>query len=159
MPVSGGPRKRIRLPLESYLVPGSGWLVTIGTKDRAPVFADHGFGLAVADVLRVRSAARRAILDAFCLMPDHAHLLVQIMTDGAGLVDLVSDLKSCTTRAWWNHGHRGQMWQRSFHDRGLRTMHDYDLAARYLLNNPVRAGLVAEWRDYPLIGGAMLEDE
>lgn len=142
MPASGGQRKRIRLPLDSYLVPGTGWLVTIGTKDRAPVFADHELGWAVADIVRSRSAARGAILDAYCLMPNHAHLLVQVTSDGAGLVDLIGDLKSCSMRAWWTHGHRGQLWQRSFHDRGLRRMSDYDHAGAYLLNNPVRAGLV-----------------
>lgn len=108
MPVSGGPRKRIRLPLESYLVPGTGWLVTIGTKDRTPVFADQTLGLVVTDAFRARSAARGVILDAFCLMLDHAHLLVQITSGGAGLVDLIGDLKSCSTRAWWTHGQRGQ---------------------------------------------------
>jgi REP element-mobilizing transposase RayT len=158
--VSGahGPRKRTRLPLDSYLVPGTGWLVTIGTEDRAPIFSDEALGLAVADVLITRARARKTALDAFCLMPDHAHLLIQITSDGAGLVGLISDLKSCTTRAWWAHGHRGPMWPRSFLDRGLRTMAAYDQAATYLLNNPVRAGLVEEWDDYPLIGGLMLED-
>src|SRR6478672_3968860 len=144
MPVSGGPRICIRPPLDSYLVPGTGWMVTIGTKDPMPAFADLAQGLAVADVFRARSATRGAPR-CFSLMPDHAHVLVQITSDGAGLVDLIGHLTSCRSRIWWAHGHRGQMWRRRFHDQGLRTPADCDRAATYLLNNPVRAGSVNAW--------------
>lgn len=51
------------------------------------------------------------------------------------------------------------MWQRSFHDHGLRTMRDYDQALTYLLHNPERAVLVDDWSEYPLIGGKAIEGE
>lgn len=98
-------------------------------------------------------------LDAYCLMPDHAHCIVQIRTHRTGIVDVVREFKSCTTRVWWKHGGQGQMWQRSFHDHGLRTMRDYEEELAYGCANPVRAGLVAEWAAYPLTGGRALVDE
>ena len=151
-------RKRIRLPADAYREAGSAWLVTIGTAGRVAVFADVGVGRDVVAVFRDRCRARRVGLDAVCLMPDHAHLLVQIM-DGARLVDVVGDLKSNSTRRWWAQGGTGPLWQRSFHDRGLRTARDYERAAVYLLDNPVRAGLVEEWEEYPLIGGTLVDGE
>ncbi len=43
-------------------------------------------------------------------------------------------------------------WQRSFYDHALRTDEDLVHTARYVLANPVRAGLVHDFRDYPLCG-------
>ena len=147
-------RKRIRLPADAYLIPGSGWLVTIGTAERAAVFADRPLAEAVAVLLSERCAALGAVLDAYCLMPDHAHLLVQVAD--RGLVDVVRDLKSRSTRLWWTFGGSGPLWQRSFHDRRMRTPGDYERAAAYVLTNPVRAGLVEDWADYPHLGGALV---
>ncbi len=44
------------------------------------------------------------------------------------------------------------MWQRSFFDHALRREEDLRKAAEYVLNNPVRDGLVEDRRDYPLCG-------
>jgi REP element-mobilizing transposase RayT len=148
-------RKSIRLPAEAYLVPGSAWLVTIGSHGRKPVFADERLSSDVAATIRARCTARGAVLDVYCLMPDHAHLLLQVTA--TGLVDIVGDLKSCATRTWWLHGGVGPLWQRSFHDRGIRTPNDYERAVAYVLDNPVRAGLVEDWLDYPFHGGTLLE--
>ena len=148
-------RKRIRLPADAYLVPGSAWLVTIGAHARAAVFANHALARDVAAIIQSRCAARGAILDVYCLMPDHAHLLLQ--STKAGLVDAIGDLKSNSTRAWWRRGNHGPLWQRSFHDHGLRHPNDYERAAAYILNNPVRAGLVDDWIDYPFVGGVLVD--
>ena len=150
-------RKRIRLPAEAYLVPGSAWLVTIGTHERGAFFVDADLARIVANVILDRCAARGAVLDAYCLMPDHAHLLLQITT--CGLVDVIGDVKSNATRAWWRHGGTGPLWQRRFHDRGIRQPNDYERAAIYVLENPVRADLVSDWPDYPHLGGAMVDGQ
>lgn len=148
--------KQIRLPPEAYREVGSAWHVTIGTANREPVFADLTLGADVAAMIEERCAKRRVMLDAYCLMPDHAHLIIQIASNGVGLVDAVRDFKSCTTRTWWAHGGKGPLWQKSFHDHGLRTIPDYEKALTYLFENPIRAGLVEDWLDYPLIGGTMI---
>jgi hypothetical protein len=36
-----------------------------------------------------------------------------------------------------------------FYDHALRKEEDIRVVAEYIINNPVRAGLVKEWRDYP----------
>lgn len=144
-------RARIRLPHAAYSMPGSAWLVTIGTAGRASVFANEDIARAMAALMEERCVLGGVALDAYCLMPDHGHLLIQVTT--GNLVDVIRDIKSRSTRLWWRHGGRGALWQRSFHDRGLRTPHDYDLAFTYVLENPVRAGLVADWSEYPHLGG------
>ena len=49
------------------------------------------------------------------------------------------------------HGTRGQpIWQRGFHDHALRKDESVLAAARYIIANPLRAGLVRRVGDYPL---------
>lgn len=42
-------------------------------------------------------------------------------------------------------------------DRGLWTDKDYEQAVAYVLNNPIAAGIVADWREYPLLGGHLID--
>lgn len=86
---------------------------------------------------------------AWVLMPDYAHMLLRL---GAGdtLSDVVGKLKSASARAanrarWRN----GKLWQGGLHDRALRREEGVRVAARYLVANPVRAGLVDSVADYP----------
>ena len=135
-------RKRIRLPEERYLAPGRVWHGTIGTARRMPVFTDHDLARVVAGEMVERCAVRGASLEVYCLMPDHAHLIVKI--GGAGLVDVMRDVKARTTRVWWAHGGSGVLWQRSFYDRGMRSKDEYEATVRYVVENPVRAGSVED---------------
>jgi len=89
-------------------------------------------------------AARPETL-AVCVMPNHVHWLV----DCERVTETVQDVKSITTRLIQNYGRRGKVWQRSFHDRVLRTRDDRRQVAEYLVANPVRAGLVREAGHYP----------
>jgi REP element-mobilizing transposase RayT len=96
-------------------------------------------------------------LHLYCHMPNHLHLVVQV--GSSNLINMVSELKSATTRAWWSHGGKGRLWQPSFHDHGIRTADDFETIASYVIDNPVRAGIVDEWEDYPFVGGAITERE
>jgi len=150
-------RKPIRLPPDAYRDPASTWLVTIATEGRQTAFSDTAFADAFTALLHDRIAAAHADLLLACLMPDHVHLIVQI--GDVSLVDIVRDLKSRSTRLWWKHGGSGTIWQRAFHDRGLRTTRDIEVTVAYVLDNPVRAGLVETWGTYPHLFGIMVDGE
>ncbi|HKG26275.1 MAG TPA: transposase [Thermomicrobiales bacterium] len=120
------------------------------------VAADEGLAGDVVVAVAERCVARGASLELFCLMPDHLHLLVRV--GAVGLVEVVGDVKSRTTRGWWAHGGNGALWQRSFHDHGIRGGRDFDETVRYIVENPVKAGLVEDWREYPFTGGALIEE-
>jgi putative transposase len=149
-------QKRIRLLESAYSTGGTAWLVSIATSNRQEAFSAPIFAGLVVSCFEIRAEEMDIELDLYCLMPDHMHLLVQIRE--TSLIEYVRDVKSRTTRDWWAEGGQGQLWQRSFHDRGLRTHADFDAATRYILNNPIEAGLVEAWQDYPLIGGALITD-
>lgn len=82
-------------------------------------------------------------------MPDHAHWLMQL--GGRDELSVVANrLKSASAR----HTNRilcktGAVWAKAFHDHALRSGDDLQDVARYVVANPLRAGLVARIGDYP----------
>lgn len=107
----------------------------------------------MAAVLIETSDANGVSLDLYCLVPNHLHGIVQVTT--GDLVSAVQAFKSLSAQFWIDWGGTGRIWQRSFHDHGLRTAKDYEDAVAYVFNNPVAAGLAERWEDYPLIGGPL----
>ncbi|WP_343223597.1 transposase [Lysobacter sp. M15] len=129
--------------------PGQAYLVTTTTRRRRPVF--NWFEPAWAACRAMHAFARHgdAVLVAWVLMPDHAHWLLQLGCQES-LSGVVTRLKVTTARnANQVSATSGQVWSRGFHDRALRREGDMLIAARYIIANPVRAGLVADVADYP----------
>lgn len=82
-------------------------------------------------------------------MLDHAHWLLQLGSVTA-LADAVSRMKACAARSVNDQRqHHAPVWSRSYHDHALRKDDDLHAAARYLIANPLRAGLVTHIGDYP----------
>ncbi|MCE4371898.1 REP-associated tyrosine transposase [Xanthomonas hortorum] len=124
------------------------YLLTVTTCQRRRVFGD--FQLA-ASACRAFIAAlpEDATLLAWVLMPDHVHWLVQL-GDVTPLARTVSCMKAASTRAVnRQRGMREAVWARAYHDRALRKEDDLRSVARYLIANPLRAGLVERVGDYP----------
>jgi hypothetical protein len=64
---------------------------------------------------------------------------------------LISGLEARSSNAYKRHtGCRDRLWQKGYHDRALRRDEDLQQAARYIVANPLRAGLVKRLGDYPL---------
>ena len=88
---------------------------------------------------------------AYCFMPDHVHFLLEALSDAA---DFRKFCKLAKQRSGSVHARErgGRLWQEGYHDRVLRESDDSMSVARYLLNNPVRAGLVVSPVEYPYLG-------
>jgi REP element-mobilizing transposase RayT len=86
---------------------------------------------------------------AWCLMPNHAHVVVEIV-DKISLSEIVGSWKSFTAKqANKIIGQSGTFWHADYFDRYMR---DEDHLARtigYVENNPVKAGLVAVAAEWP----------
>jgi len=89
---------------------------------------------------------------AWCLMPDHLHLLVQPPGDGITISRFVQGLKSMTARLYWELGGAGKLWQRGFYDHILRNDEEPTTVGEYVLNNPFRKGLVESAEEYSYSG-------
>ena len=150
MPLSAFPHaghaalRRHRLHL-----PGHVYLATATTPARQPLFSDFLPTCAAARRHLDPDVSRESRLLAWVLMPDHAHWLIQV-GDGDHLALIMNRIKSATARAYNQQALRnGAVWARAYHERLLRGDDDVKGAARYLVANPVRAGLVQRVGDYP----------
>jgi REP element-mobilizing transposase RayT len=121
---------------------GQIYLVTAVTQNRHPVFADFDAARTVIRALRAEDTLKHAATLAFVLMPDHLHWLLSL-GESADLSIVVRSVKSVSA-----HAVGAGVWQRGFHDRALRREESVVEAARYIVANPVRAGLVARAGDY-----------
>jgi REP element-mobilizing transposase RayT len=84
-------------------------------------------------------------------MPDHTHVLIEGLRDSA---DLRRYCKLAKQRSGGIHARsgRGPLWQEGYYDRVLRDCEDIREVARYILANPIRAGLALTPNDYPYLG-------
>lgn len=89
-------------------------------------------------------------------MPDHVHALIQV--GSVDLIAVVRSVKAYISRSLAAAGLPTGFWQPRSNDKGIREHQVLDHWITYILDNPVRAGLVADWADYPWIGGSLLDD-
>ena len=138
-------RKKIRLSKELYQRSDQPFSITICTYNNIPLL--KGFGGLIFQEIMKGSLRQKSDLMAVCVMPDHIHLLLAPISEN--IVDLIGRWKSYTSHLIWKEGHGGMVWQRSFYDHALRKDEDLLKVAEYIVYNPVRKGLVEDWRDYP----------
>ena len=96
-------------------------------------------------------------LHAYCFMPNHVHLLVSGSADSqlGAFVRLFKQLSGYAAKQKLG----APMWQISYYDHVLRHEEDLAHVARYIWNNPVRAGLVDVRSQYPYDGPRPLPDD
>jgi REP element-mobilizing transposase RayT len=86
---------------------------------------------------------------AWVVMPDHVHWLFQL----GDLVTLSTAMKAFKARSAQRLneklGRSGSIWQKAYYDHALRGDEDMQGIARYIVGNPLRAGLVDRIGDYP----------
>jgi len=125
------------------------YLLTSTTYQRKPIFANFALGKLVADQFRHAQDSGLVSSLAWVVMPDHFHWLIELQR--GSLSEVMQKTKSLSTKAVRQvTGGTSILWQRGFHDRALRREDDLVKMARYVVANPLRAGLVEKLGDYPL---------
>ena len=91
-------------------------------------------------------------------MPDHVHLLLEGLSPTSDLPRLIAKWKQKT--GYVHSRSTGVvLWQGGFFDHVLREEEDRDALVRYMIANPIRAGLVLDVRDYPYWGSGVCSRE
>lgn len=94
----------------------------------------------------------RYVLHAWCIMPNHVHVLIQPMVK---LATIVQSWKSFTGR--WVRGHNaelelsvptGRFWMREYWDRYIRNDQHFQNVVSYIHENPVKAGFCRQPKDW-----------
>lgn len=128
---------------------GQIYLVTFTTFGRRRLFQDPDCARIAAHALVDPRLWRDSRLLAWVLMPDHWHGLIELGATDT-LSARVQKLKSNTSRQI----RRGcpameTVWRKGFHDMALRAENAVLESARYIIRNPIRAGLAKYVGDYP----------
>jgi putative transposase len=128
---------------------GRTYLITTVVHNRRPLFAEWPIGRLLVAELCIAEEHGFVQSLAWVVMPDHLHWLVTLQSGNHPVV--MQRIKSRSAISI-NHslGSQGQIWQKGFHDHALRKDEDVQTVARYIVANPLRAGLVERIGDYPL---------
>ena len=130
------------------------YFLTFCTFGRQPHFVES------TDVALVRTQIERAAVDqrfaitAYCYMPDHVHLLVEGQSEGSDCREFISRAKQYSGFHYQAMFGR-RLWQRYGFERTLRSEEAAISVARYILENPVRAGLVDQIDQYEFSGSSV----
>ena len=106
-------------------------------------------------------------LICFCIMSNHVHAVftpllnersltevkhsspLRFKSKNATLGEIMQSLKGCTAREANKILNRaGKFWEIESYDHEVRNGEELDRIVKYVLNNPVKAGLVKNWRDW-----------
>ena len=124
------------------------YFITAVTDQRIPWFRDYALARLMCRNLHLPTLLADATNLCSVVMPDHIHLLMQV--NDIPLQQVLNRLKSHSAvtlnRAI---GRAGRFWSAGYYDHALRADEDLENVARYIVANPLRAGLVRRIGDYP----------
>ena len=127
--------------LARTVVPGYSHHITQRGNRRLPVFFSDEDYQAYVDLVAEHAAAQGVAIWAWCLMPNHVHLIAVPETPEALARALGEAHRRYTRRVNFREGWRGHLWQERFFSCVLDARHAL-AAARYVERNAARAGLV-----------------
>ena len=147
-------RKPIRIADYDYSNPGA-YFITVCTANREKIFW-NGVG---ADIIRPQNVPLSAVgkiaeqgifqiaehyenmvVDKYCIMPDHIHLILRIESDMDGRMVSAPTVSTVvgSMKRWVSKQIGKPIWQKSFYDHSIRNQQDYNKIWEYIENNPLK---------------------
>ena len=142
------PARNRRLDPAVYTKLGQTCFFTIRAAGTLAPFADPVRAQVVVDCLLGQQVKSGCRLDVYCVMPDHLHLLVTPVQEGASSLLYVDRFKGWCGRELRLRGWKGPLWQPRSYDHLVRKEEDLQALAAYILQNSVRKGMCAQPEDY-----------
>ena len=146
-------RKSIRIRHFDYAAAGA-YFITVCTADRKNIFWDDvgadiirpsdlplsaAGQIAKQGVLQIAAHYQNVVVDTYCIMPDHIHLILQIRADDRGRMVSAPTVSTIvgSMKRWVSQKLGHSVWQKSFYEHGIRSRQDYDEIWTYIQNNPL----------------------
>jgi putative transposase len=140
---------------------GGTYFFTLVTNQRFPIFLNK---IAIDLFLDAQQHVRNFhpfIIVAFCILPDHIHLLWEMPNNDSDYSLRIGEIKKMFSKGYINkYGHpvaitpiqkkRGEsgIWQRRFWEHYIRDENDLIKHIDYIHYNPVKHGLVTQAKDW-----------
>ncbi|MEA3345020.1 MAG: transposase [Chloroflexota bacterium] len=144
--------RRRRAYLEQRRLFGK-WDKALGTAQSGPFWLRNPrIAALVSESLHYRNG-QVYDLHAFCIMPNHVHLVCMPLPKANGTYHAVSAIMHSLKRYAARQanqllGREGAFWQHENYDHVVRDEAEWRRIITYVLNNPVAAGLVERWEDW-----------
>ena len=146
------PLRNERLDAELYASAARVCFMTIRAYANQSPFIREDLNQLILDALREEQGRQNCAVFTYCLMPDHLHFLISPGQDGISVLTFTEQYKGKSTNRSWAMGWRGKLWQPRYYDHIVRAEEDLRAIAQYILENPVRRGLVGSAEDWPWSG-------
>ena len=138
---------RTRRNLPHWALPGSTYFITSRIKRGEMIHAERAI---VLDHLLAGDEKFYRLIAAV-VMPDHVHLILR-PKEGYTLSRILQGIKGVSARLVnLSRNTSGTFWQDEYHDRIMRSESEVLEKARYMLDNPMRAGIVKPGEKYPFM--------
>ena len=134
----------------------------LDTNSKGPTWlSKEALSQIVADKMHEMDGIRYKLI-AYTIMCNHVHLLINTTgfnasisinkfgkTKNYPLADTMRLLKGSTSRACNKSlGRKGAFWHHESYDHFVRNEEELNRIVKYIVNNPVKAGLVDDWQDW-----------
>ena len=120
------------------------YFITTVTHGRKRIFEDLYCARILINVMRELEIQGSLVSFGWVVIPDHLHWLFQL-GDETSLAEIMKKLKAISAQRINKHlGQQGSVWQKAYYDRAVRNGDDIKQLSRYIVANPLRAGLVGD---------------
>lgn len=123
------------------------YLTQRGNRSQRTFFSQDDYQ-AYVDLLSERCKTYRVRIWAWCLMPNHVHIIAVPKTEDGLRLAIGKTHRHYSRRVNFRKGWRGHLWQGRFASFPMDKTYLWE-AARYIELNPLRAGLVERPEDWP----------
>ncbi|MDI6765231.1 MAG: transposase [Bacteroidota bacterium] len=127
---------------------------TLCVQERKSVFTNNNIVEYFRNTLLEEAHRQQCDIHMYLFMPDHLHLIIEGKSDDANILKMVNGFKQRT--GYWLYQHRHEFhWQKDYYDHIIRNSEDLRKQIEYILQNPVRKGIVVDWKQFPHKGSTV----
>jgi putative transposase len=110
--------------------------------------SDNRVATSVADSISYRDGKQYELL-AYTIMPNHVHMVVTVERSATSFYRVLQSLKAYTAKeANKILNLHGAFWQHESYDHVVRNEKELGNIIWYVLHNPLKAGLVKDWKEW-----------
>jgi REP element-mobilizing transposase RayT len=106
----------------------------------------------IAEIVKTelhKYASKDYRLICYCIMPNHVHLIFHLLEQGKNPSKIMQTIKRISAYyANLTLDKKGSFWQAESFDHIIRNEEELEKLIEYILMNPVKAGLVEDWRSW-----------
>ena len=122
--------------------------ITTNTFRRTPWCIEDGFPEVLIDNLCMTRSYYQAHLHAFCILPDHMHIILR--PGPLGFSTFMHSFKKNSSRDLYEiFQFEGAKWQKGYHDEIIRDLEQMYAAFHYVENNACKHDFVDNINDWP----------